>query len=1317
MSKNFYKILGSMLFVFNVSAQICDINISTTSNLSSCSSLNTNLTIDNANYFIPGADYSFNFNSGSMPSGWSVSGSASFSTPCGIGPDGNYYWASSSGSVTPEIQTKPLDVCSGGTITFDLKYAIQSQSSPCEGPDLETEGVSIEYSIDNGSTWTEFKYFRPDGTILNNIPSTSTNSVPSGATTPFTDWANYTVIIPNGAISTSTKFRWIQYNSSGSAYDNWGLDNITVNAGPCIPSQTIWSTGEINVNNINEDITSNQCYIAGIYDLSNNLICESNEICFEVLDLPTLSVSTPSICVNEMSTIEAIVSPQSIYDYTWTVPSGVSDPGNVSSFTSNIAGTYTVSISNSNLFCNSDFEDDNITSAGSYSTVNQSSVSCWSTTASNSLIEVWGNGYNGVPAYSGIQFIELNATQLSSIYQDFTVVPGSSVSISFAHRGRNGTDVLSVEIGPIGGPYDNLGSFSAGNTAWEYNSVNYTFPDNGVSNYTLRFNSVSAAGGATMGNFLDAISIVNLSCLPSPASSTLVVSDIDITNPGNQTVCDSYTLPTITGTNLSGNESYYDDSQANGGIIIAGPITSTQTVWIYDTNGSCSDEESFLVTVNQTPVITNPGDQTVCDSYTLPTITGSNLSGNENFYDDTQANGGQIITGPLTSSQTVWIYDANGACSDEISFNVTINLSPSISNNPGALTVCAPYTLPTITGTNLSGNENYYDDSQANGGQVLTGPLNNSQTIWIFDSNNGCSDEESYALTVDNTPPTINNPGDQSACNTFSLPIISGTNLSGNENYYDDSQANGGQILSGPITSTQTIWMYDQNGTCSCEESFIVTINTTPSITTPGNQTVCDSYSLSVITGSNLSSTENYYDNSQANGGNIIAGPITSSQTIWIYDNNGNCSDEISFDITINYTPSLNTPSDVTICDSYVFSNITGTNLSGNENFYDNSQANGGAIINGPITSSQTVWIYDADGSCTDETSFDVTINLTPSISNPGNQIICDSYSLPSITGTNLSGNENFYDDTQVNGGNIINSTITSTQTIWLYDQIGNCTYESSFDITINTTPTIDFTVDTSSGCLPLTVKFLNNSTPQFDQVNWDFGDGYTFNSTTEIDSVSHIFNTDNCFDIKLIASANGCVDSLTKASLICVHPKANAEFTVDTYSKTVSNPFFEFNNLSTNANVYYWDFDDDETSIETDPQHKFPNDPRKYYITLIANNAFNCSDTTGQFIELKDELIYYIPNAFTPNNDEFNNTFKPVFYSGYEIEDYTMYIYNRWGQLIFESHDTAVGWNGRYGGNEGEYCPDEMYVWKIHFKETTTDKENNISGHLILYK
>lgn len=190
-----------------------------------------------------------------------------------------------------------------------------------------------------------------------------------------------------------------------------------------------------------------------------------------------------------------------------------------------------------NLLCNTDFE--NLQNSPTVIIVDTAFVPCWGTTASDNKIEVWHTGFNGVPSYSGNQFIELNAFFVSTLFQNFTTAPGTSVTVSFAHRGRAGTDVMSVSIGPVGGPLTSLGTFTDGNTAWGYYTIGYVVPMGLGSNYTLQFNSVSAAGGnPAIGNFLDAISVA------LPSSATLSLTSTPVSCPG---INDGTAQVTVTG--------------------------------------------------------------------------------------------------------------------------------------------------------------------------------------------------------------------------------------------------------------------------------------------------------------------------------------------------------------------------------------------------------------------------------------------------------------------------------------------------------------------------------------------------------------------------------------------------------------------------------------------------------------------------------------------------------------------------------------------------------------------------------------------------
>ncbi len=162
------------------------------------------------------------------------------------------------------------------------------------------------------------------------------------------------------------------------------------------------------------------------------------------------------------------------------------------------------------LLGNGSFETAPLVSPGSYAFFDQALVPSWDTSASDGKMEVWSNGFQGVPAYSGNHFLELNGTMGATVYQSFTAIPGSTVTITFAHRGRAGyPNQMSVSLGAVGGLPTTLGTYTAITTAWTLNSVTYTFPNNGQTAYMIGFVSGDSGPG---GNFIDHIQMINTAC-------------------------------------------------------------------------------------------------------------------------------------------------------------------------------------------------------------------------------------------------------------------------------------------------------------------------------------------------------------------------------------------------------------------------------------------------------------------------------------------------------------------------------------------------------------------------------------------------------------------------------------------------------------------------------------------------------------------------------------------------------------------------------------------------------------------------------------
>ena len=165
----------------------------------------------------------------------------------------------------------------------------------------------------------------------------------------------------------------------------------------------------------------------------------------------------------------------------------------------------------------------------------ESSVPGWQTTASDDIIEIWTDGFLGVPSYAGDQHAELNATEVSTLFQDAPGIPvGSVVGFEFAHRGRLGVDTMRLTITDLGS--DNVPGvgndtvlftkiYSDGNTAWGFYTSMGEAPIIALGNTTrFAYESVSAAGGdRTFGNFIDAADFgVGVAAVPEPSTILLV---------------------------------------------------------------------------------------------------------------------------------------------------------------------------------------------------------------------------------------------------------------------------------------------------------------------------------------------------------------------------------------------------------------------------------------------------------------------------------------------------------------------------------------------------------------------------------------------------------------------------------------------------------------------------------------------------------------------------------------------------------------------------------------------------------------------------
>lgn len=236
----------------------------------------------------------------------------------------------------------------------------------------------------------------------------------------------------------------------------------------------------------------------------------------------------------------------------------------------------------------------------------------------------------------------------------------------------------------------------------------------------------------------------------------------------------------------------------------------------------------------------------------------------------------------------------------------------------------------------------------------------------------------------------------------------------------------------------------------------------------------------------------------------------------------------------------------------------------------------------------------------------------------------------------------------------------------------------------------------------------INNSTSIVSSL-WSMN-GETGNNINEF---SVILSDVGCYDLELLVTdINGCNTKIEQLNMACIHPNPIASFYLNSTSFEAGINVQPINQ-SIGANSFSWNFGDNSLSqIGNNLQHIYTV-PGSYDITLNVTNEYGCSDEYAQMINITDPLLIYVPNTFTPGGNDQNEIFLPVITAGINRYNYRLLIFNRWGEVMFESLNPDFGWDGSYGGN---YCPSGVYIWKIEFENHLGVKDMR-QGHVNLLR
>lgn len=244
--------------------------------------------------------------------------------------------------------------------------------------------------------------------------------------------------------------------------------------------------------------------------------------------------------------------------------------------------------------------------------------------------------------------------------------------------------------------------------------------------------------------------------------------------------------------------------------------------------------------------------------------------------------------------------------------------------------------------------------------------------------------------------------------------------------------------------------------------------------------------------------------------------------------------------------------------------------------------------------------------------------------------------------------------------------------------------------------PIFDVLLDKTEGCPPLEVDFSTFTLDEIDKVeySWDFGNG---NASSEAVNTNLYTASNNKYDVSLFAysSLTSCHDTMLLPESVFVFPLPKADFTATPKTVLISNPKIIFDNKCEGADYYEWDFGDNSAiSNNENIAHSFKK-MGFYDVRLTVFNEFQCFDTTTQQVLIAFDKIFP-PNAFSPNATADQDKEFRIHSEGIANEGFQLLIFNRWGEIIFESQSQEIGWDGKM--KNGNFAPAGVYTWAVQY-------------------
>ncbi|MBU2019278.1 MAG: gliding motility-associated C-terminal domain-containing protein [Bacteroidetes bacterium] len=898
-------------------------------------------------------------------------------------------------------------------------------------------------------------------------------------------------------------------------------------------------------------------------------------------------------------------------------------------------------------------------------------------------------------AVSGSAVITVNSTVSSSNTTATCDMSNTTYVVSFRLNGGNPAsyNVTGMNGGTITNPSAGVYIFTSNAIASASPNYSFNFNDgnncnvvniNGSQNCNCSATALLSGGGAIC-----------------HGDSAMFTVDFTGTPPFQFTAFNGTSNKTFMGINTT-TFSFYDSIPGGYSLVSMQDVTC---------GGSVGG--TGILSLKPTPSLTVM-DNAICegsnyDITATPSQTGGTYSWSPGALPATQT----ITVSPASSQYYYVNYTLNG-CSTIDSSYITVNQVPTITALDTA--ICQGNSVVVTSNVDLPGGTyDWQPSGQTTSSITITPPSTSDYTVTY--TLNGCSSSDISTVSV-GAQPTISTSS-RTICPGETATLTTAVNPSGGTFLWANPPAPAGSNMSTlqvSPTATTTYPVSYSIGGCSASASATVTVKFAPSVSLK-DTSICIGNSATLIAvvdslgGGYLWTPGNLPTTPQIT---VTPANTTTYQLVYTV---GTCTDTATSVVTVTPAPTV-TVSAPSICVGDVAVITANPTPAGGTYNWTASPAIAGqtsqTVNDSPVVNTNYNVTYSLNG-CVANGGTTLIVRPRPLATISGDREICEGETLM-LTGSpnNASYAWNGPNLFNANSKNITINNVTANMagTYTFTATVNGCSSTADTVVIINVVNT-DFSANLLTGCAPLSVDF-SNTTAGSVNCAWDFGDGST---SSDCGLVSHLFTNAGTYTVSLVVTdANGCIDQEVKNQYVVVSPIPDARFNLSSTELSEDDPNVLALNKSVGAVNYVWTVNGIQVSTDESPNLEIDfNGNLTASIGLYAISQGGCIDSLFKEVSLIEDVIFYIPNSFTPDGNSVNNEFMPVLSSGMDKDTYVLRIYNRWGEVLFESRDVNVGWDGTYSQNR--LAPSGVYLYEVQFLLKETDERKRRNGFVNLQR